>query len=94
MRSSSREGDSFLNGPLTRVGKIAYSTFKLDDVAKSCLPLNRLEARKGEKAIPARYHKILLLIIQCFIMYVVDESFHCFIVGEISGFRSVSFSFR
>ena len=39
------------------MGKIAYSYFELDDVAKSFLPLNRLDAGKGEKAIPARCHK-------------------------------------
>ena len=37
----------FLNGPLTRVGEIAYSNFELDDVVKSFLPLNRLDAGKG-----------------------------------------------
>ena len=44
----------FLNGPLTRVGEIAYFNFELDDVAKSFLPFNRLDSGKGEKAIPAR----------------------------------------
>ena len=38
----------FLDGPLTRVGEIAYPKFELDDdVAKSVLPLNRLDAGKG-----------------------------------------------
>ena len=37
----------FLNGPLTRVSEIAYPKFELDDVAKSFLPLNRLDAGKG-----------------------------------------------
>ena len=46
----------FLNGALTRVGEITYSNFEVDDVAKSILPLNRLDVGKGEKAIPARYH--------------------------------------
>ena len=46
----------FLNGPLTRMGEITYSNFEMDGVAKSILPLNRLDVRKGEKAIPVRYH--------------------------------------
>ena len=37
----------FLDGPLTRVGEIAYPNFELDDVAKSFLPLNHLDAGKG-----------------------------------------------
>ena len=37
----------FLDGPLTRVGEIAYPNFELDDVAKSVLPLTRLDAGKG-----------------------------------------------
>ena len=46
----------FLNGPLTRVGEITYSNFQVDDVAKSIFPLDRLDVREGEKAIPSRYH--------------------------------------
>jgi len=46
----------FLNGPLTRVGEFTYSTFEVDGVAKSILPLYHLDVEKGEKAIPARFH--------------------------------------
>ena len=42
--------------PLRKQGEITYSDIEVDDVAKSILPLNRLEVRKGEKAIPERYH--------------------------------------
>ena len=46
----------FSSGQLTRVGKATYSSFEVEDVAKSILPVNRLDVGQGEKAIPARYH--------------------------------------
>ena len=76
------------------MGEIAYPNFELDDVAKSFLPLNRLDAGKGRNPFQRGRFLILLLIILCFVMHVVDEGFHCSIVGDISSFRSVSFSFR
>ena len=50
------EKATVLNGPLIKVGEITYPNFEVHGVAKSILPLNRLDVGEGEKAIPARYH--------------------------------------
>ena len=75
------------------MGEIAYSNSELDGVAKSFLSLNLLDAGKGETH-PSEVSLDSSLITQCFAMHVLDEGFHCSIVGEISSFRSVSLSFR